>query len=304
MALDRDRLLKPVKKLRKLIAGLDTNPLPETVHDLRTSTRRFEAAYKALSLDTQGIGKSMLKDLGRLRKRAGKVRDMDVLTGFASTVHPQGDKAQAEAECSVQLLEHLGAQRRKHAKKLVAEADRLGPSLRRDLKHASSVMDKLLPGKATKAGAQNGSAAATDATAAAVKLAAGLWIPERLDRETLHPYRLKVKELRNVLQMAAGASRLKFVGDLGEVKDAIGEWHDWEELVAIARKVLDHRTGCGLQTELKHIAGQKYERALAVAKNLRKTYLRNAPPSGKRGAAALPKIPSAPIWEATALLAG
>src|SRR5207253_6998095 len=99
--------------------------------------------------------------------------------------------------------------------------------------------------------------------------------PERLGRETLHPYRLKVKELRNVLQMAGGTSNLKFVDELGKVKDAIGEWHDWEELVSIAQKTLDHRPRCGLQTELKRIAKQKYEQALALSQKFRKTYLRN-----------------------------
>ena len=92
MALDRNRLLKPVKKLRKLISRIHNDAAPEQVHNLRTASRRFEAAFEALSLGAQGIDKAILKDLGRLRKRAGKVRDMDVLIGFASTVHPRGGK--------------------------------------------------------------------------------------------------------------------------------------------------------------------------------------------------------------------
>ena len=46
MALDRDRLLKPVKKLRKLISRIDNNSAPEQVHRLRTNTRRFEATLR------------------------------------------------------------------------------------------------------------------------------------------------------------------------------------------------------------------------------------------------------------------
>src|ERR1700694_4920477 len=113
MALDRNRLLKPVKELRKLSNKVDRQPTPGEVHDLRTNIRRFEAIFEALSLDAQGIEKSILKHLGRLRKYGGKVRDMDILTSYASTVHLQG-----EEDCAVQLLEHLGAQRQKHAKKL------------------------------------------------------------------------------------------------------------------------------------------------------------------------------------------
>jgi CHAD domain-containing protein len=41
---------------------------------------------KAFSLDSEPSSRRLLKRLARLRKPAGKVRDMDVLTDFASTV--------------------------------------------------------------------------------------------------------------------------------------------------------------------------------------------------------------------------
>ena len=44
-----------------------------------------------------------------------------------------------------------------------------------------------------------------NAVATAVKLAVQLAAPKRLGTDTLHPYRLKVKELLYVLQLAAGA---------------------------------------------------------------------------------------------------
>jgi CHAD domain-containing protein len=90
VALKQTRLVKPVKKLRKLLNTLDSDSAPEQIHDLRTSARRFEAAFKALALEDAGIPKSVFKELGRLRKRAGKVRDMDVLTEFAAATRPRG----------------------------------------------------------------------------------------------------------------------------------------------------------------------------------------------------------------------
>jgi CHAD domain-containing protein len=296
MALDRNRLLKPAKKLKKLIKKIGKQPPPDEVHDLRTNARRFEAMFKAFSLNSRGLRKSLLNDLGRLRKRAGKVRDMDVLTGYASTVHPQG-----EEDCSVQLLEHLGVERRKYAKKLTAEVRRLGPDLRKRFKRIPAIVEKL---DRQKRDAAQESTAAADASAAAVRLATELGLPPRLGRDNLHPYRLKVKELRNVLQMGAGASQQKFVDDLGKVKDAIGEWHDWEELVALAPKVLDHGKSCGLITELRNIAKKKYEHALALAKTLRKTYLRSPRQPNKRASAASSTTPSEPVWNVTAMLAG
>jgi CHAD domain-containing protein len=288
MALDANRLLKPVKKLRKLVKKIPAQPTPDEVHGLRTNTRRLEAIFDALSLDGHGTGKTTLKHLARLRKRAGKVRDMDVLTGYASTVHVPD-----EGECLVRLLEHLGATRRGLAKKLHREVKRLRPPLRNDLYRTQAVLARLVRKNRDGAGE---SAAGENASASAVKLAAQLANPRRLSRQTLHPYRLKVKELRNVLQMAAGPARPKFVKALGEVKDAIGEWHDWEELAGIAEKVLDHGKECGLMAELKRMASSKYDHAVALAESLRKEYLRRAP-QRKR-------IPAEPVLRATAMLAG
>ncbi|HEY3741801.1 MAG TPA: CHAD domain-containing protein [Bryobacteraceae bacterium] len=279
MALDHDRLLKPVKKLRKLLDRIDSNPDAETVHSLRTNSRRFEAMFKALSLDTEGLDAGTLKDLGRLRKRAGKVRDMDVLTRFASTVHPRG-----EEDCTVQLLEYLGAERKKEARKLAAEVNSKGPSLRKGLKRSGVVVEKLLRKASTE-----------EATADALKFVIKLDTPQRLSAANLHPYRLQIKELQDVLRMASSPKPVRFVDDLGKVKDAIGTWHDWEELLSIAQNVLDHKSGCGLQAELKRITKQKYDHALASAQTLRNTYLRSAPGT-------LQKVPRPPVWEAIALL--
>jgi len=103
--------------------------------------------------------------------------------------------------------------------------------------------------------------------------------------------------------MAAFSAQPKFVDDLGEVKDAIGEWHDWEELRAIAQKVLDHGSQCRLLAELKRIANQKYQRALRLTESLRKNYLRTSSPSRNGGAQKAARIPAEPVWKAIAMLA-
>jgi CHAD domain-containing protein len=292
MALDRNRLVKPVKKLQKLVKKIDIEPAPDKVHALRTNTRRVEAMYHALS---PGRHRTVLKDLERVRKRAGKVRDMDVLTGYASTVDLSGE----EQECAVRLLEYLGAQRRKFAKKLHNEVAGLRPALSKEFRRAPARFAKLTRNNGS--GRRKGAVPA-DAVAAAVTLAVHLADPRSLSRQTLHAYRLKVKELRNVLEMATGGGSQKFVSDLGEVKDAIGEWHDWQELVSIAEKVLNHGNRCEVVAELKRIADRKYERALTVAQNLRTEYLRNAPAPKKSAASASPDIPREAAWEAIALL--
>lgn len=293
MALTPIRLVKPVKKLRKVLTTLDSNSAPEQIHDLRTNARRFDAVFKALDLEAEGIPKSVFKELGRLRKRAGKIRDMDVLTEFAAAIRPK-----EEAECHVRLLEHLGARRQKQAGKLHAEAKHLRRKLCKALGQVSSRIKGLFRGKESGAADR----VVANAAAAAIRLSVQLTAPPRLNKTNLHPYRLKVKELQNILLMAEAPSRPRFVEDLGAVKDAIGEWHDWEELVGIASKLLDHDGNCLLLAELKRVAETKYSHGLALAHELRNTYLQSARPKRKNGT--LAGVSRAAVWEAIARLAG
>src|SRR5262249_31397974 len=110
MALDLDQLEKPIRKLRKLLKKMPSEPTPKQVHDLSTNARRLEAMLEAIDPDQNG--RRILKQIAKVRKKAGKVRDMDVLTAFAAGLSPDGD----EEACAVRLLEHLGAVRRSNAK--------------------------------------------------------------------------------------------------------------------------------------------------------------------------------------------
>ncbi len=262
MPLDLVRIQKSVRKLKKFVKKAPTQLAPEQVHDLRTNARKLESALHALSLDSNGTERRLLKSIKRVRRRAGRVRDMDVLIGHACTV-----KADGEQDSEVQLLEHLAIQRRKQAKKLHSTVVKESGVLKKTLRQEAAELENLM---------QDGqpNQAAAEAMAHAVELTTELSDPPRLNKNNLHPYRLKVKELRYVLQMAETNDQPTFVKDLGEVKDAIGEWHDWEELIAIASDVLDHGSRCQLLRKFKEISEDKYEQALARATKLRKTYLK------------------------------
>jgi CHAD domain-containing protein len=262
MPLDLVRIQKSVRKLKKFVKKAPTQPTPEQVHDLRTNARKLESTLHALSLDSNDTERRLLKSIKRVRRRAGRVRDMDVLIGHVCTV-----KADGEQDCEIQLLEHLAIQRRKQAKKLRSTVVKQSDMLKRALRQEAAELENLLQdGKPTEA--------AAEAMAHAVELTTELNDPPRLNKNNLHPYRLKVKELRYVLQMAETNDQPAFVKDLGEVKDAIGEWHDWEELIAIASDVLDHGSGCKLLRKFKENSEEKYEQALALATKLRRTYLK------------------------------
>jgi len=226
-----------------------------------------------LGLNSKRQVRRVLRGLRDVRKRAGKVRDMDVLTADALTIREDG-----EQDCLVQLLEHLGANRNKCAKKLRLAIETATPQFRRILKQQSKHVEKRLK-RAENDSANSDAVPAT--MAKAIELASELRRPAHLSRKNLHPYRLKVKEMRNILQLSNEASSQEFFEKLGEVKDAIGEWHDWEALIAIARKLLNHGASCKLVKHLKVTSDSKYETALTLTNSLRSQYLKAKGPTSR-----------------------
>jgi CHAD domain-containing protein len=266
MPLAADKICSYPKKLRKSMKKVMRDPFPEEVHKLRTRSRRFQSMLKALSLDSRKNEDAVLAAVKPIRRKAGRVRDMDVLTDFASRPQLQG-----EEECSVRLLEHLGSTRARDAAKLQERAKAQYSQIRKGLKKCAQFLQKQLsPGK------QGGSARpadklASEAAAVALQLETELRDWPNLTRANLHQFRLEVKKLRYVLQMAENSDS-EFVSALGDVKDGIGEWHDWEELSAIAKQVIQH-PGCRLVREIRRIASEKFEHALTSGNQMRQDFL-------------------------------
>jgi CHAD domain-containing protein len=228
MSLNIGRIKKNLRKLRKLLKKAPKRPSPDEIHDLRTQIRRFEATLEAFDLKSKRNDRRLLRWLRRIRKRAGKIRDMDVLTDYTSRV-----QLDQERDCLVQLLEYFGAERYRRAEQLHALMGKYGAKLRPRLKSTFARLQKLIPNH-NKNRSVGRNAAPADAIAFVLKLSIELATPATLNRTNLHAYRLKIKELRYVLEMGDDPGNQEFIDKLGEVKDAIGEWHDWEELIAIA----------------------------------------------------------------------
>jgi CHAD domain-containing protein len=262
MAVEFKKVRKPGRTLRKLLKRMGARPTPEQVHDFRTNSRKLEANLEAFGMDGSRLGKRVLKPLSRFRKRAGKIRDMDVLTSYAASIQPQD----SEKDCAVQLLEYLGAKRRRHAKKFYGASRQNGPVLIKRLKKLERELAK------SEAHIKNGGSPESMASSMALQLGSRLASGARLNHSNLHPFRLKVKELRNVLRLAGDPDQ-NLLDALGSVKDVIGEWHDWEELVGIAEKTLEHGTPCKLTQTLKATTQKKFDNALSEAEQLRKRYL-------------------------------
>jgi CHAD domain-containing protein len=267
MSFDTERIRESTRRIAKFVRKNSKRPSSNAIHNLRTSARSLETAFATLGLDSRRSVKRSLRDLQKVRKRAGKVRDMDVLTADMLTV-----KKKEEEDCIVQLVEHVGAERKAFAKKLRLTIDKVSPELLPSLKRSGKRVRKLLKQANTDPA---GSDAMSSTMAVAIKLSSELNNPAQLNRSNLHQYRLKVKELRDVLKLSNQANGEEFLRELTEVKDAIGEWHDWEELIAIATQLLDHGRPCQLMKHLQTTSNLKYEHALALASHLRNSYLKN-----------------------------
>lgn len=274
-----DKFQKPLRKLRKSLKKPPKTLTPDYVHGIRTRARRIEAVFHAFGFDETRSGSALIGKVAAIRKKAGRVRDMDVLTDYAA-----GLSRERDSDCLMQLLEYLGARRLRKAEKLRRGLLRGRRKLRRALKRPIALGEK-------KFGASSGRISGGDgiqpnAKAAALALSGELAAWPALDLHNLHAFRLKVKELRYVLQLAQNPDT-PLLRRLGDAKDAIGKWHDWSELSAIAAKVLDHAGKCAVRDRIESLAKNELAQALAAANELRREYLQGKQPGGKHQAANL-----------------
>jgi CHAD domain-containing protein len=279
MAIEIDRLEKPLRKLRKALKSLSKDPPPEEVHKLRTRARHIESIAPALTSGKNKKTRRLIKSIKPVRKAAGSVRDMDVLTGNALTL-PQN----AHSESLLRLIEHLRETRQQSAGALLETVDEQRKSARRILKKYSRLVKekglesspngKQLGGKSISP--DRAAKPARHVQAAILALTDELSHWPVLRESNIHPFRLKVKELRSILQLLsdsdAGLVRL-----LGETKDRIGDWHDWQQLSGFAHGALDAHQDRALLEQIDATGQRKLEEALAAANGLRKHRLQQRP---------------------------
>lgn len=269
MALELDRVQKPLRELRKALKQLSDDPAPEAVHKLRTRARRMEVLVAALTRLGKKKTRRLLKSIKQVRKAAGAVRDMDVLAGHALSLSQESGNGSL-----TRLVEHLRMSRRKSAGALLDAIGRPGKTARHNLKQFNRQIQSAAAKK--KIESSNGyrhEAAGQHVRAVAAELIRELSRWPAFSLANLHLFRLKVKELRYILQLAPDPDT-GFGAALGRVKDQIGEWHDWQQLAEVAAGFLGPRQDRALLTQIGRIGKQKLRQALAASNALRKRYLK------------------------------
>jgi CHAD domain-containing protein len=235
------------QKLEQDLVKLSSKPRAENVHRFRTGTRRLQILLGELSPKPDRSQKKLLKLLGRIRKRAGKVRDLDVqLAALRSLKIPREPRRKTQL---VNRLIELRAQQEKKLRKTVD--DDTVREIRKRLKRASKNFDP-------------------EATHDPLAVANGML--ERISREdapvteaVLHQYRILSKRARYAAEFAGQSSEAaQFIAGLKRIQDALGDWHDWLTLTQTASEHLGEVRESPLVAELHNVTGAKFRHAVAV----------------------------------------
>lgn len=234
------------QKLERDLRRLVNERQAESVHSFRTSTRRLQTLLLELLPARDRNQKKLLKQLDEIRKRAGKVRDLDVQLSALRSL-----KVPLEPRRKTQLMNRLIEMRAKHEKKLrkLLTDDALH-EIRRRLKRAGDAVNF-----------KN----SRDPLVVARGLLAQAPAANELNDDVLHRYRILVKRARYAAEFAPkSAEATRLIAQLKRLQDAIGNWHDWLTLTNTAAGQLGDVHQSPLVAALYSVTGGKFRHAAAA----------------------------------------
>ncbi|HTS38335.1 MAG TPA: CHAD domain-containing protein [Candidatus Solibacter sp.] len=235
------------RKVERDLLRLAANQEPESVHGFRTTTRRFQTLIEEILPERNRNQKKLLKLLGTIRKRAGRVRDLDVqLAALRSLKIPQ------EPRRKTQLTSRMIELRAQHEKKLRKE---LGlddvKDIRKRLKRAAKEIDF--------------NAGNSPLVVARDILDRVQHSGSQITEDVLHQYRILVKRARYAAEFAAdSAEARRFIAQLKKLQDAVGNWHDWLTLTETAGDRFGDIRQSPLVAALHNVTGAKFRQAVAA----------------------------------------
>jgi len=294
MAVDHQRTQHLFRKLSQLLGQNATRPHPESVHDLRTISRRVEALLDTLATEPDRKQRKLRRRLKRLRRRAGRVRDIDVQILALRTLKIGRDSGR-KAQLARHLSDRRARRERKLRKALDAETVR---DLRRRLIRAERTLRTPAPAPRPAAAAQSVSAKAASAdvkpaqreevqpVSLALRMFATVAKQQGAFTEaTLHRFRTRSKRVRYVAEMAGDDPEAKrIVSQIKRMQDAIGDWHDWFTLAQTAQKLFAEPVDSPLIAALRNVTRAKFMEATRHASDLKRNLLGRAQAAAKAAA--------------------
>jgi CHAD domain-containing protein len=225
--------------LVQAVVACRAEPSKKAVHAVRAKTRRLEAVLQKVGEDhpkAAGLHRALkraFKQLGRIRKAAGPVRDVDVQRDLAEEVadglrsHKRAVAREAITDEYLRLDDYLKGRRERRAAKLEAVLERGELKVERSFERIAEEIAGLT------SQAPNLLMTARRWTRLSDAKIGGL------NEENLHEYRKRTKAARYVAEEQEGSmAARRFAAGLRRVQHVIGEWHDWALLAELAEKVL------------------------------------------------------------------
>ncbi len=233
------------QRLERDLDRLSAEAEAKKVHRFRTGVRRLQTLLEDLSPARDCNQKRLLKLLTRIRKKAGKVRDLDVqLAALRSLKFPQ--EPRRKTQLMHQLIELRGQREKKLSKALTREAVReIHKRLKRARKDFHPEVNR-------------------DPLSVARQILEPIRKADGLPTEELvHQYRLLAKRARYTAEFASKSPEsAQFIAQIERVQDALGDWHDWLTLTESAAKRLGDVHESSLVASLHNVTGAKFRNAV------------------------------------------
>ena len=251
----QERLQNLSANLQRLIFKLKPVVSSGPVHHLRTTARRIESYLKFAGPDLSRRHEASLEKMAALRRRAGKVRDFDVQIELLKEIANGSTAADRRV-----LADHLSAKRQRQAERLSREARKLRQSkFFGHLEEISQAVTRSTPEKHPLEEAQAQLAA----------LGRRITEVQKIKPRQLHALRTKLKMTRYLAEAGPESEEQRtFLTAVKAVQDAIGGWHDWEQLSRSAEKKFHERANCPLVEEIRGLCAAKFAAALSSADRL------------------------------------
>lgn len=244
--------------LSEVVSKLTQEVTPKNVHRLRTTVRRIESLVSYANPDLTKKLERTLERLADLRRRAGKVRDIDVQVELLDQL---GNGSTAKDR--KMLLTVLDKKRDRQSRRLVSLLKKFA-----DVKLFSR-LERIAEKAGTGPSESNRPLAPLEAARSQLAVMAGAVARQPLKPSRLHDARIQVKKIRYLAELAEESAEQKgFIANLKAAQNAIGAWHDWEELTRLAEHRFAERANCALLSEIRALFATRHGAAVSAVADL------------------------------------
>jgi CHAD domain-containing protein len=246
---------------REGLLSASADPGKETVHHLRTNTRRIETIVQ--SLLTPDSEKKLLGQLKKIRRVAGDIRDLDVLADLVKEFESQdANSLRSRAFVSARL----DLMRARDEKELLQMLDR------ERIKNIETMLNACERKLATAVRAEGREDLLSTALTQYTDLARRF---DPLHAGNLHEFRKASKHVRYVAELGSdGVRKEQVLEQLKRIQDSVGEWHDVIVLLDTSRAALKNPKKSAFLRELRDVRDKKLQAALKTAEESRHELLR------------------------------